>query len=1164
MIIAGYGGAFPGFNVGFGGSGGNIKANSPYILFMTISVFGYFGMLVTSAIMGSAVYRDFESRSHSLFYTMPVSKSQFLAGRFAGSFLVVLIVFSSMILGPLTASFMPFLDAEKLGSFNLLYYIQPFVTAVVPIVFITGTIFFSMSTLSRKIMPTYVSAVILLIGFMIAGTFINDIDNKLLASLLDPFGFEATSSLTRYWTVAEKNTLMVPLEGHLLFNRILWLAIAGGIGLVTFKQFNMTFHGPSSFRVSKPKIKESKTKHGSPELPDIEKDFSASAVSRNLVRLTFIETKGIIKNIYFIVIVLAGLLFLFSTASQIGKMYGTATYPVTYNVLSITSGSFYLFILIIITFYSGELVWKERETGISQITDSMPVPTFAIYLPKLISLCIIQILLLFIVMASGILIQLFKGYTHFELTQYVTTLFGIELIGFLFLCVLALLVQILVSHKYLGHFIMVTYYIASLSMGAFGLDHNLYIYGGHPGVVYSDLNGYGHFITPFIWFNLYWAWFAVILAVLSRILFVRGQEEGLLKRLSQFKSRASRTSTVTMAIAFILFSITGMVIFYNTNILNTYESRTERQKNRAAYEKMYKQYENIPQPRIVDVKADVDIFPAHRDVYIQGTYILKNKTNEEINELHILLNPEITLKSLNFTNIDKQKLDDRKNGYYIYTLSQPLMPHDTLLLTFETEFKTRGFKNSGSSTNIVYNGTFFNSFVYFPHIGYNASFELQDKDTRKENGLPEKERMADVNDVDARMNNYISNDADWVSFETVVSTDKGQTAIAPGYLQKDWIEGDRHFFHYKMDSKILNFYSWISADYHIKRDRWNDVNIEIYYHKGHEYNVDSMIDAIKKSLDYYTVQFSPYQHSQVRILEFPRYASFAQSFPNTIPFSESIGFIAKVDPEDEDDIDYPFYVTAHEMAHQWWAHQVIGGNVQGSTMLSESFCQYSALMVMEKKFGKEKMRKFLKFELDRYLSGRSMEREKELPLYKVENQSYIHYRKGSVVMYALRDYIGEENLNNALAEFISQTAWQEPPYTNSVEFLDIVRKYTPEKYQYIIKDMFETITLYDNKAMSAEAVKSDDGYQVTLKLNTAKMVADELGNEQPVQLSDWIDVGILGENGKELILEKMLFSENSTDIVLHVTDKPVKAGIDIYNKLIDRHSDDNMIEVVIK
>src|SRR5690606_36161497 len=185
-----------------------------------------------------------------------------------------------------------------------------------------------------------------------------------------------------------------------------------------------------------------------------------------------------------------------------------------------------------------------------------------------------------------------------------------------------------------------------------------------------------------------------------------------------------------------------------------------------------------------------------------------------------------------------------------------------------------------------------------------------------------------------------------------VSTSEDQIAVAPGYLQREWNEGGRRYFRYEMDAPILNFWSILSARYEVRRDEWRPANgdhkggqpvaIEIFYHHAHPYNVDKMIESIKASLDLFTVEFSPYQHRQVRILEFPQYAGFAQSFPNTIPYSESIGFIA--DASAEEDIDYVFYVTCHEVAHQWWAHQVIGANVQGATLMSESLSQYSALM----------------------------------------------------------------------------------------------------------------------------------------------------------------------------------------------------------------------------
>jgi aminopeptidase N len=429
--------------------------------------------------------------------------------------------------------------------------------------------------------------------------------------------------------------------------------------------------------------------------------------------------------------------------------------------------------------------------------------------------------------------------------------------------------------------------------------------------------------------------------------------------------------------------------------------------------------------------------------------------------------------------------------------------------------------------------------------------------------------MAKVEDVLGRRNNYLSNDADWINFETVVSTSSDQIAIAPGYLQKEWTKGNRRYFHYRMDAPILHFYAYLSGRYEVLRDKWRDVNIEIYYHKPHTYNLARMVDSIKKSLDYCSKNFGPYQYRQVRIIEFPRYAQFAQSLPNTIPYSESIGFIAKLEESDDESIDYPFYVTAHEVAHQWWAHQVIGGNVQGSTLMSEAFSQYSALMIMEKEFGRERMRRFLKYELDSYLSGRGGELVEENPLYRVEDQSYIYYHKGSIVMYALRDYIGENAVNRALSKYLSSYKFQQPPYTNSLEFLQVLRSETPPNQHSLLDDLFCSITLFENRTENVTSRKRPDGkYVVTLQAKAKKLRASDKGTETEIPINDWIDIGIFNkqeDKGKSeqkvLYLKKHPITSNNVNLEIIVDDKPTHAGIDPLNKLIDRNSDDNQIEV---
>jgi ABC-2 type transport system permease protein len=346
------------------------------------------------------------------------------------------------------------------------------------------------------------------------------------------------------------------------------------------------------------------------------------------------------------------------------------------------------------------------------------------------------------------------------------------------------------------------------------------------------------------------------------------------------------------------------------------------------------------------------------------------------------------------------------------------------------------------------------------------------------------------------------------------------------------------------------------------------VAIEIYHHPGHEYNVRRMADAIKKSLDYYTAHFGPYQHRQVRILEFPRYQSFAQSFPNTIPYSESVGFIARVaDPEQ--DIDYPFYVTAHEVAHQWWAHQVIGGNVQGAPLMSETLAQYSALMVMEKEYGRDHIRRFLEYELDMYLQGRAFERKKERPLLTMENQPYLHYNKGSLAMYLLRDHIGEERLNGALRAYLDAVKFQGPPYTSSLELYAYLRAATPDSVRYVLQDLFEHITLYDNRATEASYTRTADGrYEVTLRIETRKLRADSLGAEREAPMRDLVDVGVFarnerdgGELGEPLYLGKHRLTAGARTVRVVVDSLPGRAGVDPYRKLIDRNGRDNDVPV---
>ena len=1147
---------------------GNMLRNSSLIIFRITAILSAFGIIVMSAIMSPPVLKDFEHGTWNFMYTYPLKKSSYLAGRFLGSYIYAIFVFSSIPLGILAGSFvaetMGWFPPEKFAAFHAGSYLRSFAFIILPNALFSGAIFFTLATLSRKIVYSYLGNVLLLVLYVWGMSQLSEIDNRFLASIADPFGIIPIMDVTRYWTAADVNSLEVPINSTFLINRIIWTIAGLVMLLVVYLRFSFTTAAKQKSRKPSKEMSERPVTNKISPIILIKQEFTAFHSLRNMFTMGWLEFKNVVKSIAFVGIVFAGLLLMFSNVVNTGNFYGTNTYPVTYQLLDTTSGNFALIILIIITFFAGEMVWQERKLHFDPIMDALPVKNWAYAGSKIFGMFLVICFLLIVLMVFCLLSQTFMGFFTYNLPLYFRELFTLQLPNYFFIAVLAILIQTLVGNKFTGHFIMVVYYIlVFVAMPQMNLEHNLYRYPLTPGSPYSDMNGFGHFLVAVRWFQVYWAFAAIIFIFLINILWRRGAEDSLKSRFRGARANFGKPQKITLTIALMAFLACGMYIYYNTNILNTFLTSKQIEKQQVEFERKYKKYEKIPQPRIVAVNVKVDMFPAKRNFHAEGNYILRNNSAKSIDTVHININNDMIVNSFNIGGQSKSVYTDTDLGYYMIRLEKPLIPGDSVVFNFNIDFISKGFRNNRNVTEVAFNGTFINNQQFFPRIGYQTDGELSDKDDRKKYDLPAKSRMPKLNDLEARQNTYLGTDADWVRFEAIVSTDPGQVALAPGYCIREWSKEGRKYSHFKMDAKILNFWSFLSANYEIKKDRWNNIGLEIYYQKGHEYNIDKMFKAMKSALSYYTKNFSPYQYKQLRIIEFPRYAAFAQSFPNTIPFSEGIGFIANL--KDEEDIDYVFYVTAHEIAHQWWAHQVIGGNVQGATLMSESFSQYSALMVMEKEYGNDQMKKFLKFELDRYLSGRTTEPEKELPLMLCENQQYIHYNKGSVIMYALRDYMGEDSLNSVLSRYISKTAFQNPPFTNAEEFLAELRPSLPDSLKYLVRDMFETITVFSNTAKEVSRKKlSDNSYEVTIETESHKYRADSLGYEKEIPVNDYIDIGVFGKeirNGKtvnkELSLRKHKISKTKNTFKIIVKEEPTEAGIDPYNKLIDRVSDDN-------
>jgi hypothetical protein len=1156
--------------VRIGDTTGLVKENSPIVITRMMLIVSAFFSMIISAIMGVGVLRDFEHQTESLMFVNPIKKADYLLGRFLGSFVILIFVYSGMLLGFMIGDFMPWREKENLLPFSLITFLHPFIFYIIPNLFFVGALFFASGTLSRRMMVVYTQGMLVFAVYLIALSFSRDLENKYIGAIFDPYAIRTVSFVTEYWSAAQQNTMLVPLEGIALWNRILWIGLGILICIFTYIRFNFNVVQGSLFK--KKATKEEKEKTPIIPVPLVRQTLNMFTYLKQVMMMTTFYFRMVLKEVAFRAIVFAGIVLLLSNARAMGNFYGTTLLPTTYSILELIQG-FNLFFFIIIVFYTAELVWKERLVRINLIYDALPMPDAIPLISKFLGMVLVLIFLLLMLILCGIGIQTFKGYFNYELHLYFSTLFTETLLTMVLSLLLGFFVQVMVNDKFVGVAVMIVFFVATSAMNFWGWEHDLIQFASAALGTYSDMNKYGHYTTPFSWFEVYWLGFTFVLFALAVMFSVRGSEAIIKTRAKIGKLRLTKPLLSFAIISFVTFTLSGCYIYYNTNILNTYANSKDREKLQAEFEKTLKKYENTPQPRIIASNLKVDLFPKERDFVAEGYYILKNKTSQPITDIHIQkFYDGACTTEISFEGGASIKEEYEKFDYTVYTLSSPLDSGKTVKMNFKVKYDTKGFVESGSNTSVIYNGTFFNN-TYFPSFGYNEGFELSDKDTRKENGLePKNDRLMEQTDERGLSQNLFGDDADHIDFEIVVSTDEDQIALAPGYLQKEWTENGRKYFHYKMDVPMCNFYSIVSARYEVMKDTWTrpdgeKVSLEIYYHPEHQYNLKRMMDGMKHSLEYYGQKFSSYQYRQMRIMEFPRYATFAQSFANTVPFSEGIGFILNI--KEGEDVDIPYYVTCHEMGHQWWGHQVMEANVKGSAMLSETLSQYSALMVMKHHYPAEQMKKFLEHELDRYLTGRAREEKKENPLALVESQDYIHYRKGSLIMYAFQDYVGEDSVNAALKRYLEKWKYSEMRYPTTQDLLQEFRKVTPDSLQYLITDMFETITFYENKSEKAEFEDIGNGkFKVTLETSTQKFRADSIGNETPIEFKDWIDIGVFAKDdkGKDklLYLQKHKIMQKDNKFEITVEGKPEKVGIDPIHKLIDRHPKDNLKSVIEK
>ena len=312
--------------------------NSPFALSGLFAGLSSLVIFLYPSIIGVSVYRDFKSEMHTILYSYPFTKLQYLLAKFFSGIFIVHVIVLLIALGIGLGFNLPGTNPDLLTEFDIKPYLDAYIIYILPNMLFTGAIVFGIVTFTRNISAGFIFVIIILIlqGFL--ASFGQEQENRLIAALLDPFGDMALDYYTRYWTVAEQNELYIPIKGVFIYNRLIWLTIGFAVFISIYRLFSFSQNAFTfSFR-KKDSLRFTKSNFGGItkiNLPKINLNFSIKTQLNLFWRLSNIDFFYIIKSWPFISIVIVGLLLNLVGLFELGNIFGTATLPVSYTHLTL-------------------------------------------------------------------------------------------------------------------------------------------------------------------------------------------------------------------------------------------------------------------------------------------------------------------------------------------------------------------------------------------------------------------------------------------------------------------------------------------------------------------------------------------------------------------------------------------------------------------------------------------------------------------------------------------------------------------------------------------------------------------------------------------------------------------------------------------------------------
>ena len=999
--------------------------NAAAIVVFMLAAISLLAIFVAAVFVSTALLRDETARMADLVNVTRIHRSLYAGTRMTSAFMLVVSVLLAAAAGMSIGAFMPWLSPDTVGPMPWAAYAMSIGVMMVPNA-LFATAFVAAAIASTRSMKRSVVAVIALFVLHMLTTGMFD-SHPIIPALIDPFGGQALAQAVRSWTSSDINA-HIPLTTFLWLNRGVWLTVSAGLIAFALMRFKVA-------RLEPLRVGTASDARPAPDttapIAEVSVNKGVLAEWRKAMSIARSELLNTALGVPFLTSLFAVVLLVIVSLILERSVTGVPVYPLTHFVFRVISQAIAVPAMVVMGFFAGELVHRERDDRLAALIDTCPLSRTAWLIGKGAALVGLLVLLVVACLLAGLCFQLVSGFTDVEPRVYVVGA-GVLALPLVIFAAGALAIQVATSNKYAGYLLTAALGGSSVLLPALGVQDHLLLFATASPAPYSDMNGFGTFLAAAGWFYFYWGCAVLAFLLVASTFRVRGDTDDARARWTGAKLQLQRPALAASIVMLLGASIaSGLWIFHNTHQLNALHPDQAAMAGQARYERMYHLYATTSQPRIVRVDLAVYLHPHARLVDVHGTYDLVNKGRQAITTLFVTTDSRTNTSLI--IPVATVESNDTVAGFSAYRLAHPLLPGKAMHLVFSTRYQHRGFTNDASDNDLVANGTFINNSM-LPSIGYDRNREIQSPAERKEQGLGVRTAIVDVS------NPYLSRDADGIVFHAIVSTVADQTPLAPGKVVRTWTAAGRAYAEFSSERPMANLYGFLSAHWAVTQTHWNGVTIQVYADPKHHWNVDRIVAALKDGLSTYSTEFGPYPLSEIRVAEFPDYHDFAQSFAGTIAFSEDLGFTSQ--HAVDGGIDFPYLITAHELAHQWWGHQLVPADAPGAMLLTESMAQYSALRLVDL-HEPSSYAALLSYERSQYLIGLSGVDGHVEPLDAVADQAFVAYDKGALAMVAYRSLLGPASTTRVLRKYFVTHSNFSAPYPLASNFVATLRGELP-------------------------------------------------------------------------------------------------------------------------